>query len=84
MPTPAEFRAVGFTAAAAQYPLSDNGIAIIADHNGVLPEQLPRAFCYSSNAYMHEWIEALGRAREEGKETRHESGRWLRMNELAL
>lgn len=81
-PTEAEFRAVGFTAAAADHPLSEAGCAIIAEHNGVRVEQLPRAFRYSSNAYMHLWIEALGRAKATGRRTRGQDGRWLPMDAL--
>ena len=78
IPSAADFRAVGFTAAAANYPLSPAGQAVIAEHNGVTVESLPPAFRYSSGPYMHSWIEALGRA----KVNRHKSGRWLLPHEL--
>lgn len=79
-PSDEEFRKVGFTGEAANWPLSPAGQAIIAAHNGVTVEQLPEAFRYSSNKHMHEWIEALGAA----KEPRHPSGRWLTHKELNL
>ena len=79
-PTPEQFRHVGFTADAVNYPLSLAGQAIIAEHNGVTVESLPDAFRYSSGPGMHRWIEALGAA----KVKRHPSGRWLLPKELGL
>lgn len=83
VPTTEEFRAVGFTAAAAKYPLSEAGCAIVAEHNGVESEHMPHAFRYAPNPWMHAWIEELGRRRASGMPTRHESGRWLVPSELA-
>ena len=77
-PTPEQFRAVGFTANAVNYPLSPAGQAIIAEHNGVTVDRMPEAFRYSSNVYMHAWIEALALA----PVRRHPSGRWLLPSEL--
>ena len=79
-PTPEQFRAVGFTADAVNYPLSYAGQCIIAEHNGVSVESLPEAFRYSSGPYMHRWIEALGAVAN----PRHPSGRWLLPRELGL
>lgn len=76
-PTPEQFRAVGFTAAAAEFPLSEAGCAIIAEHNGVESAQMPAAFRYAPNPWMHAWIEELGRRKAAGLATRHETGRWL-------
>jgi len=81
-PTPEEFRAIGFTAAAADHPLSDAACAIVAEHNGVEPDRMPRAFRYAPNPWMHAWLEELGRRRTAGLPTRHESGRWLVPAEL--
>lgn len=76
------FRAIGFSDNAINFPLSEAGQAIIAEHNGVSVEQLPEAFRYSSNAHMHRWMGALGARKLAGLPTRHESGRWLLMGEI--
>ena len=81
-PTPEEFRAVGFTAVAAEYPLSEAGSAIVAEHNGVQLDRMPVAFRYAPNPWMHAWLEDLGRRKAAGLPTRHESGRWLVPGEL--
>lgn len=80
---PCPFRACGFTWEAGFYPLSANGLAIIAEHNGVRPEQLPRGARNSSNAYMHRWIEALGVAKAAGSAIRDDDGRWFTVARLA-
>lgn len=80
---PCPFRAVGFTWKAGLYPLSDNGLAIVAEHNGVRPDQLPRGARCSSGPGMHAWMEALGARKAVGLATRHESGRWLVKTEVA-
>lgn len=77
------FRKIGFTDAAIDFPLSAYGQEIIAEHNGVTVGQLPEAARYSSNAYMHSWIEALGARKSKGLSTRHQTGRWLLLNEVA-
>ena len=82
-PTPEEFRAVGFTEAAANFPLSEEGIAIVAEHNGVEPDRMPRAFRYAPNPWMRDWLEILGQRKAQGLPTRHESGRWLVPAELS-
>ena len=83
VPTPEEFRAVGFSAVAADHLLSEEGCAIVAEHNGVEPDRMPRAFRYAPNPWMHAWLEELGRRKAAGLPTRHESGRWLVPSELA-
>lgn len=79
---PCPFRAVGFTSRAGMYPLSAHGQAIIAEHNGVVPDYLPRGARFSSGPYMHDWIERLGAAKAMGLTVRIE-GRWLLPRELA-
>jgi hypothetical protein len=74
-PTPEQFRKVGFTANAVNFPLSPTGQAIIAEHNGVTVDYLPEACRYSSNAHMHRWIEALGEAKAAGLPYRDPDGR---------
>lgn len=76
------FRAIGYTDEAINYPLSPAGISIIAEHNGVSPDQLPEAARYSSGPYMHKWIEALGSARGLDRTVRDADGRWFGMSEL--
>lgn len=81
---PCPFRTVGFTWKAGLYPLSEAGLAIIAEHNGVRPDQLPRGARNSSSASMHEWIEALGVRKAAGLPTRTQAGdRWLLPTEIA-
>lgn len=58
-PTEAEFRAAGFTAIAANYPLSEAVCQWLADFNGVRVEQMPRAWRYAPNAYMQNYLEAV-------------------------
>lgn len=50
-PTHEEFRAVGYTGAAAQYPMDELAIKMIAAWNGVRPDQLPEAFKYHPNQW---------------------------------
>lgn len=56
-----EFRAAGFTGAARNYPLNDEGFAWLCAFNGIAPEQAPRAWRYAPNAYMKEYIEQKAR-----------------------
>lgn len=79
---PCPFRAVGFTWQAGLYPLSAGGLAVIAEHNGVPVEGLPRGARNSSSAYMHKWIERLGDLKALGFPYRHENGRFLPMGEI--
>ena len=78
-PTPEQFRAVGFTGAAAAYPLSPAAQEIVAEHNGVSADMMPETFRYAPNPAMRDWLEALGAS----PVRRHESGRWLLPSELA-
>lgn len=80
---PCPFRAVGYTWQAGGFPLSPEGLAIIAEHNGVRVDQLPRGARNSSNAYMHKWIERLGGLKAEGLPYRNADGRFLTSRELA-
>ncbi len=73
---PCPFRAVGFTADAANYPLSANGLALIAEFNGVAVDALPLGARHSSSAGMHAWIESLGARKASGQPYR-DSGRLL-------
>jgi hypothetical protein len=79
---PCPFRAVGFTADAINYPLSPAGQKIIADHNGVLVDQLPPGFRYSSGPGMHRWIETLGELLLVGACVRDDDGRWWTLARL--
>ena len=78
---PCPFRAVGFTWEAGRYPLSPAGLAIIAEQNGVRPDQLPRGARNSSGPLMHAWIECLGAMKQDGYVVR-DGSRWLSMREL--
>jgi hypothetical protein len=82
MTRPLNFRGVGFTEAAAAFPLSPAGQKIIADHNGVRVDQLPAEFRYASGPGMHRWIEALGRLLIAGACVRDDDGRWWTMARL--
>ena len=79
---PCPFRACGFTWEAGLYPLSPNGLAIIAEHNGVRVDQLPRGARNSSSACMRDWMEALGARKAAGLPTRV-GKRWMLPGELA-
>jgi hypothetical protein len=63
----AEFRKVGFTAAALDYPLSDAACAVIAEFNGVDAEKMPLGWRYAPNLYMHRWMEWLGKEKAAGR-----------------
>lgn len=61
-PTDDEFRAVGFTATALNYPLSERAFAWLCRFNGVEPSaKVPRAWKYAPNAYMLAWLERAAR-----------------------
>lgn len=79
---PCPFRAVGFTGSAGAFPLSAGGLSIIAEHNGVPVDKLPRGARNSSSAYTHDWIERLGRLKTEGRPYRHIDGRFLSPREI--
>jgi hypothetical protein len=80
---PCPYRAVGYSWQAGLYPLSDNGLAIIAEHNGIPADKLPRGARCSSGPGMHRWMEALGALRAAGLPYRHASGRFLLPAEIA-
>jgi hypothetical protein len=81
---PCPFRSVGFTWRAGYFPLSRAGQAVIAEHNGVPMEKLPRGARNSSSAGMHRWVERLGHLKTLGLPHRHESGRLLLPAEIGL
>ena len=80
---PCPFRAVGFTWRAGMYPLSAAALAVIAEHNGVAAELLPRGARFASSRAMQVWIEALGAAREAGRIVRDLDGRWFTPSRIA-
>lgn len=55
--TEQEFRDIGFTAEAINYPLSDRAFAWLCKFNGLTQEQAPRAFRYAPNAYMQKYLD---------------------------
>ena len=57
-------------------------LEILAEHNGVRVDQLPREAFTASNPYMLDWLTRLGERKAAGLPTRHESGRWLRPEEI--
>jgi hypothetical protein len=75
------FREAGFTGAACNFPLTAEGAVIIAQHNGIAVEQMPRSFFYAPNAYMQSWMNDLG-ARQARGETVRDGRRWLTPTEL--
>lgn len=78
-----DFRKAGMTDSAINFSLSQNGLAIVAEHNGGLISQLPPEAGYAPNRSMYEWIEHLGRRKAAGLPTRHSSGRWLNRAEIS-
>lgn len=58
-PTDAEFRATGYTAAARDFPLSDDAFARKCALNGVSPDQAPATWRYAPNRYCWEAWEGL-------------------------
>ncbi len=79
---PCPFRAVGFAWQAGNYPLSQDAQRIVAEHNGIPVERMPRGFRNAPNTFMLAWLERLGGRLSAGLPTRHGSGRWLLMKEL--
>jgi len=76
------FRKVGFSADAENYPLSDAGLLIVAEHNGIQVEKLMDEFRYAPNPHMQKWLDALGRARLEGHSVRDPDRRWWTRDRL--
>lgn len=66
------------------FPLSPSGLAIIAYHNGVTIDQLPEDARFSSNAGMHEWMEALGKRYAESGLMPRIGDRWMLPKELGI
>ncbi|MEQ1614466.1 MAG: hypothetical protein ABL904_17095 [Hyphomicrobiaceae bacterium] len=58
IPTEADFRKVGYTADAINYPLSEAAIALKAKLNGVTPDQLSPANRYAPNDWVQLDLEA--------------------------
>jgi hypothetical protein len=56
-PTEDEFRAAGYTARAAEYPLSEEAFRRKCEFNKVKPENAPLAWRYAPNLYMQEFWE---------------------------
>ena len=83
MTEPSPFRAIGFTAEAENWPLSDAGAAIIAEHNGVPLDKLPPLMRHASCGGMHRWLEALGAHKAAGRQVRDPDGRWWTPARLA-
>lgn len=79
-----DFRKIGFTPDAINYPLTDAGQQVIAMFNGVSVEQMPPEFGYSSNKSMNNWINALGERLTMGLPVKHETGRLLLPSELYI
>lgn len=63
-PTPEEFRAAGFTAAAIDFPMSERAFLWLCQFNGCKPDQAPRAWRYAPNPYMQNYCDR--KAEEEG------------------
>lgn len=72
-----EFRRAGFTGAACNFPLTPEGAAIVAEHNGLTVEQIPPAWHYAPNAFMRDWLNDLGARKARGEVVRI-NGRWVR------
>jgi hypothetical protein len=80
-----DFRKIGFTADAVNYPLTGGGKRIVAMHNGVSVEQMPVEFGYAPNAHMHQWMNALGERLDAGLPVKIENAtRWLLPKEIGL
>lgn len=80
---PCPYRAAGFTWQAGLYPLSADGVEIVAAHNGVAASKLARGARYAPNPWMLAWIESLGERLAAGLPWRDPDGRWLTPDRLA-
>lgn len=54
-----DFREVGFTDDAINFPLSPGAACIVAEHNGIPPHLMPTEFWFAPNEYMRDWLEWL-------------------------
>lgn len=59
-PSPAEFRASGFTEAAINYPLSDRAFGWLCKFNGIATDRAPRSWRYAPNPTMQAWLDRAG------------------------
>ena len=75
-PDRARFRKSGMTEDALNYPLTEGGVAIVAEHNGVAVEQMPAEWHFAPNAWMQRWLNNLGERKARGEQVRA-AGRWL-------
>lgn len=58
VPTEEEFRASGWTKAAANFPLSEGAVKVRCAYNGITIEQAPRTWWYAPNAYVQADLES--------------------------
>lgn len=72
-----DFRAAGYTDAAANYPLSGRAMAVMEDCCGLPRTSMPPAYFYAPNAYMRDWLDQLGGLLEKGRPIKDELGRYL-------
>jgi len=56
--TDQELRAAGFTSHAREFPRSEDGARWIANFNNIPFEKIPAAWCYASNQWMWDYVEA--------------------------
>lgn len=77
IPTHEEFRATGFTSAAADYPMSPESLFWLIRFNGADPYKWkpPRAWWYAPNAYMLKYDQERAE-----KELTKEEISWARLN----
>ncbi len=77
VPTDEEFRKAGFTAEAANYPLTTSAVRVLAEFNGVTPEQLPQTYHYAPNPGMQLWLDELGNRDDRGLPIYQSPGRLI-------
>lgn len=53
-PTEKEFRDTGYTANAANFPLSEGAFACLCAWNGIAPDRAPKTWRYSPNAFCRD------------------------------
>lgn len=59
VPTETQFRAIGFTAAAAHFPLSNRAFLWRCNFNGIKPAAAPTSWRYAPNVYMQTWLDRV-------------------------